>query len=330
MSLFEFLKDHPALVLIVGGLIFIVVGLGSAIFVAMSTQGEPGPEATPLPIASATIAPTPASTPEPTPKPVIMVAPQPWHGEDYDQYIRDLEAFYNITETPKENRTFPDPLHYKTAQILMNYSSSNTASHNPGYVEGHPETANGSLIFLPTPKPTPPPIPTPTPNPFSMEKHTKLLDVDQQYIPAPDHTGTTAGILAYDPGHSHGIYPYYYQGDITAIQLHFVNDQYKEAIDKERIELTIQKQVLGQYVTVISNSYDYTRHIAPASVDQYYGTTDKTKLPGFTTDVISFEIPRSFNFGGAAIDTRGSYILTVTVYVDGIQACKISQDLAIL
>jgi hypothetical protein len=323
--------DNKILIAVIALMLVSIVGCIYVLPVVNAHKPVPTPEptATPTPTAMPTIMPTPTAianaSDDISNSSKGNLVPAPWSGENYDEYIRELEKFYNVSDTPRENRTFPDPIQF---QMMLNLT---VLSNNTGYVPGHPETANGTLIFIPTPIPSPTPVPTPTPNPYYMEKHTELRDADAHYlVPNPDHTGTTPYILAYDAAHSHGIYPYYYKEDVTAIQLRFVNNQYKKNITKEHVDLVLQKQILGQFVTVKELSFDYNYFIPEVYVDQYEGNTDVSRLPGFMTEVISFEIPKEYEFGSLKVDTHGNYVLNIYIYADDILACKISQDVCII
>lgn len=235
----------------------------------------------------------------------------------------------NTSPTPSPTPTFIDPMDQRNYQAWLDYMNQThgVVSNDPGYVPGHPETANGSIIFLPTPIPCPTPTPIPSVDPWSRERH-RIVDTVQ--LPPPDYESTEAGILAWDAEHSRGLYPYYSPGDHAVIGLRFVNNYYPKEIKNPEVYLVFKKQVLGQYIDVQSARWIEEGVTIPgAQVDQYEGRL-LSALPGFTTTVYEFDVPDTFKQGPWTVDSTGNYILEINVYADNVRACWISKQVTII
>jgi hypothetical protein len=248
-----------------------------------------------------------------------------------DEYMRWVtDYYYNSTNTtPRQNGTpvFIDPL-----SLEAYYKWKNTTSHgdispsNPNYVPGHPETSNGSIIYIPTPIPCPTPTPMPVDDPWSREIHQAQPNIQ---LPPPDNEGNIPGILAWDAEHTRGLYPYYTPGDHAVIGLRFVNNFYPKEIKNPEVSLVLKKQVLGQYIVVQEAKWIEPITIPAIGVDQYEGHLI-SNLVGFNTTVYEFNVPDSIKYSGFNVDSSGNYVIEVSVYVDNVRACWLSKMITIV
>jgi hypothetical protein len=198
--------------------------------------------------------------------------------------------------------------------------------NNPNYVPGHPETANGSLVYMPTPIPCPTPTPLPLDNPWSREIHQSQPNIA---LPPPDKEGNEPGILAWDAEHTKGLYPYYTPGDHAVVQLRFVNNYYYKDMVNPTVYIVVKKQVLGEYIEVSSISWIEKVTIPGIQIDQLEGHPINT-YEGFNTTVYEFDIPDRYKFSGFSLDSSGNYIMEVSIYVDNVRACWISKMFTIV
>jgi hypothetical protein len=324
MSLLEFFRDHLALTVILAVMLFLVAGLGTAVIVAMSVDQQPTP--TPAPEPTVTPTPTPEPTVTPTPIPELNNTTMPGYTVDYKEYIGWLYDYYGYNATPSVVPVFINPESYEAYLNWLNQTHGDMSPGNPDYVPGHPETANGSIIFTVTPTPPPTPTPSPVDNPWSREIHKEQSTVQ---LPPPDKEGSEAGILAWDAEHSRGLYPYYSPDDHAVISLRFVNNFYPSAIKNPEVFIVLKKQVLNQYIVVQQAKWIEDVVIPAVDVDQYDGRL-MSELPGFTTKVYEFDIPDTVEYSGFHVDSSGNYILEISIYADNVRACWISKQFAIV
>jgi hypothetical protein len=322
----DWIKEHMGIVVVSVILLLVFASIGGVAIVAMSVQDDT-PTATPtiIPTLDANVTATPTITP--TPIPELNNSTMPGYTINYKEYIGWLYEYYGYNATPSTVPVFVNPESYEAYLNWLNQTQGDVSPGNPNYVPGHPETSNGSIIFVPTPTPSPTPTPIPSINPRSREVH-KIVDNVNIEIP-PDREGKIANVLAWDQEHTTGLYDYYSPGDHAVIIPRFVNNYCPQNITDPTITATLSKNVLGQWVVIAS--YAWVEHVTipGAPVDQYEGRL-LSELPAFTT-VYEFDVPDKWQTQFGKIDTAGYYLLEIQVDVPWYkQACWFSKQVKIL
>lgn len=326
MSFIDFLKEHVALVALVGLGCFITISIGGVAILAMSIDDTPP---TPTPTVTPTINATATPTPVPCPTPLVPINQSTGAYMTLDEYLAWVEDYYyNTTNTTKPNQTYIDPMDQRNFQAWLDYMNQThgVSGGNDSYVPGHPETSGGTIIYLPTPIPSITPTPTPTIDPWSRERHQAQPNIA---LPPPDKEGNQPGILAWDAEHSRGLYPYYTPGDHAVIQLRFVNNFYYHDMVNPTVLIVAKKQVLGEYVEVSRYSWVENVVVPAMQVDQLEGKPINN-YEGFYTTIYEFDVPERYQFGSFSLDSGGNYVMEVSVYVDNVRACWISKMFTIV
>jgi hypothetical protein len=321
----DWIKEHMGLTIISVVMVLLLISIGGVAIVVASVQDDTPtatPTVIPTPDANVTVAPTVT----PTPIPELNNSTMPGYTIDYKTYIGWLYDYYGYNTTPSVVPVFVNPESYEAYLNWINKTHGDMSPGNPGYVPGHPETANGSIIFTVTPTPPATPTPIPVDNPRSREIH-KTVDNVNMELP-PDKEGSIANILAWDQEHTTGLYAYYSPGDHAVIIPRFVNNNCTQNITDPTITVTLSKYVLGQYIAVAS--YAWVEHVTipGCNVDQYEGYI--RERPSFTA-VYEFDVPDKWQTGFGKIDTAGYYLIEVQVDTPWYKkACWFSKQIKIL
>lgn len=324
MSVLEFMREHLALTVIISTVLIIFIGLGSAVILAMSVQ-DPTPTPSPTPLPSPTI----NATITPIPTPLIPLNNSTVEKMSLDEFTRWVTDYYYNTTNTTTNQTFRNPMDQRNYQDWLDYMNQThgAVSNDPGYVPGHPETANGSILFMATPIPCPTPTPIVTITPQMRERH-KTVDNVVIELP-PDRDGKIANIIAWDQEHTTGLYDYYSPGDHIVLVPRFINNYCPQEIKDPSITIRISKYILGQWVEL--QSYSWVEHVTleAVKVDQYEGRL-YNDLPAFTT-VYEFDVPDKWSTQFGKIDTEGYYLIEVQVDLAWYnKACWFSKQVKIL
>jgi hypothetical protein len=235
----------------------------------------------------------------------------------------------NATVTPLPNPTpvFIDPLSYEAYLKWLNSTDNGTLPQNPDYIEGHPETASGYLIYTP-PSPTPTPTPTPDPLDGMIHQRRDVSLIDLGYNAEQNGYLTLIPLASNDTG----VFPYYSIGDRPVFHLKFSCRNPVEYVNPI-VEIQINKiDDYGHEVPGWSPFCITLIDTIPAAEYTYDGELCQASTWEFTADP-GFYIPPFFTDSkGVKTYTKGMYMIHFTIWTPekDLVLDKISHETTIL
>lgn len=144
------------------------------------------------------------------------------------------------TSIPCPTPTFQDPLSQQAYLNWVNSTKNGSLPQSPGYIEGHPETAHGYLIYT---APSPTPTPTPVIDPFANYTHLPLRD--GEYLPPNEYNAVNGNeSLFWNMYKTSGLEDYYHNDvgycDEPMFRIEFLS-RYLDEVKDPYIKITIEK-----------------------------------------------------------------------------------------